>query len=134
MNNGSYIFLSLEVPLAQVPLKDVPCGLSLAQGMAITICGRQTPPGTCYLMLGYCRANAKLHKKQKFNFPHYKLTAGLHPSLCFRGLTLENMSVLPLPLYMRENHLKSSISLLPISQPRNGPLRTWQENPCKAGC
>ena len=31
VNNGSYLFLFLEVPLAQVPLKEVPCGLSLAR-------------------------------------------------------------------------------------------------------
>lgn len=31
MNNGSYLFLFLAVPLAQVPLNEVPCGLSLAR-------------------------------------------------------------------------------------------------------
>ena len=70
VNSGFYLFLLHEVPLAQVPLKEIPCGLSLAQGMAITICGRQTPLGTWYLMLGYCRENIKLHKTQSFNFPH----------------------------------------------------------------
>ena len=31
VNNGSYLFLFLVVPLAQVPLKEVPCSLSLAK-------------------------------------------------------------------------------------------------------
>ena len=44
MNNGSYLFLFLVVPLARVPLKEVPCGLSLAK-VTITICGGQIPGG-----------------------------------------------------------------------------------------
>lgn len=32
--------------MEQVPLKEVPCCLSLAQGVAVTICGGQTPVGT----------------------------------------------------------------------------------------
>ena len=50
VNSGSYLFLFLEEPMEQVPLKEVPCCLSLAQGVTVTICGGQTPAGTWYLM------------------------------------------------------------------------------------
>ena len=43
-------------------------GLSLAQVVAITICGGQTPARTWFLMLGYCRADIKLHKKKSLTF------------------------------------------------------------------
>ena len=41
-------------------------GLSLAQVVVIIICGGQTPARTWFLMLGYCRADIKLHKKKQF--------------------------------------------------------------------